>query len=168
MGTAVSANSHATASLVGGIDLSRNRFGQLALELVAKLSPVAEVLSRHGLTPPQLRMLFNDPHFVGIYKETRARWHGDLNSQERMRAKAQMLAEDSIMDIYEIAVDPMANPSQRIDAHKHLASLGDLLPKKDKDADIGGKVNITINIPVPGEEPLVVNAEAVEEPDGEK
>ena len=156
------ASSHAMAALVGGIDM-KHKFAQLAQELVAKLSPMQEVLERHGLTAPQLKMLLRDPQFLSIYKETKARWNGDLNAQERMRAKAQMLAEDSVMDIYEIVVDPMANPGQRIDAHKHLASLGDMLPKKDKDADIGGKVNITINIPVPGEEPVVVNAEVADE-----
>lgn len=122
----------------------------LAFELAAGLNATPEILSRFGLAKDQLKHLIrHDTQFRHQIREYRREWHAPKNAKERIRFKAQLAAEDGLLDLYAIFKDQDAGVTARIEAYKQIVSLADVAPKKDA-PDIGSKFSITINL---GESP---------------
>lgn len=122
----------------------------LAFELAAGLNATPEILSRFGLARDQLKHLIrHDAQFRHQIREYRREWHAPKNAKERIRFKAQLAAEDGLLDLYTIFKDQDAGVTARIEAYKQIVSLADVAPKKDA-PDIGSKFSITINL---GESP---------------
>lgn len=119
---------------------------RLIWELVANITPPADVLVRYGLTPADLAAKKNDKMFVAAFKEAKALWASDLNVQQRIRIKAALLTEDTLMDIFMIAKNPDMNAQYRLEASKHLAAMGDALPKKGGEGGGGAGFKLTINM----------------------
>jgi hypothetical protein len=78
-----------------------------------------------------------------------------MNAAERVRIKAAALAEDGLMDIWHLLVDQDVNPSVRLDAHRHLAKLADVEPRRE-DAQSGPTFSLTLNLGSDGAPPIVV------------
>lgn len=120
---------------------------ELIMELVAKISPAAEILARYGLTAEQFKQKLNDRMFLAAFKETKRVWESDLNYSERVKKKAGLLLEDMLLGLYRKAQQPETSISAHRDAVETLAKLSDAWEpgKKQGAAAPASTVNITIN-----------------------
>ena len=121
----------------------------LAAELAAKLYSVPEIMERFGLNKNQLTRIVTDPHFKEVYAEAKALWNGSDNLRERIRKKAGLLLEDSILPLYSIIHNTELAPAARIDAFSKLVNIADMNATKGggEGGNSGGegfKLNITI------------------------
>ena len=106
---------------------------QLALELIAKLEPIQNVLIRHNLTEPELKKLLKEPAFKQQIKEAKQYWDSPSNLRERVQAKTGMLIEDSVMEMYTLIHDSDLNPAARLDAFKTLARMANMEDPQKKE-----------------------------------
>jgi hypothetical protein len=118
---------------------------RLAWELVAQIAPLSDILRRHTMTFEQLKEKLRNPLFRSMVHETKKIWRSELNTKERIRIKAQLAVEESMLEILAIVSDRNTPASSRIDAFEKLAKIGDLT-EKDKNQTTGERVNITINL----------------------
>lgn len=133
---------------------------RLAWELVAQISPLPDILRRHGLTYDDLKNKLREPLFRSLVAETKRIWKSDLNTKERIRIKAALLVEDSMLEMYGVVHNRELSPQARIDAFESLVGIADLKP--DKNGSATGE-RVVINISVPGiEKPVVIDSHAVE------
>jgi hypothetical protein len=118
---------------------------RLAWEIAANIAPLPDILRRWTLTYDDLKKKLRDPLFRSLVKETKAIWKSELNTKERIRVKAQLLVEDSLLDVYSIVGDKAMHANARIDAFEKLAKIGDLTAP-DKAQTSGERVTININL----------------------
>lgn len=120
---------------------------KLALEIAAELSPAHEVIQRYGLSTSEFALVASTPKFRQLYKEARAYWGSDSNAKERIQAKATMLVEDSMLEMFAIIHNKTLAPAARIDSFKTLSKMartsGDA---KDEGAAVGSQFSITIDL----------------------
>jgi len=140
---------------------------RLALDLAMGIKPVAALLDDYGLSAAQMRQRMADPNYQAQIREYRRIWSSPMNAAERVRIKTAVMVEDGLTDLWQIMTNAEMNPSVRLDAHKHLTRLADVEPQRSADAG-GSRFSVTINLP--GQEQMVVEANAVpvaetEEPD---
>lgn len=119
---------------------------RLIIELVANISPPADVLKRHGLTLADLRAKKRDTLWVSAYKEAKAFWDSAPNVRERIRMKAGMLLEDSLEDMLLIIKDPQMSAQYKLEATKQLGVLSGAATVKPAAGDVGSGFKLTINI----------------------
>lgn len=121
----------------------------LALELVANLSDLPEILTRYGLTKAQMGKLLRDPEFKIIYSQAKAKWGADANAADRVSTKATLMVEDSLLSIYSILHDNDSSAASRLQAFGALVDLSDASPKKQaaKQGENSNGFSITINLP---------------------
>jgi hypothetical protein len=113
--------------------------------LVANISSVPDILTRHGLAPADLKKKMADKMWVSAYKEAKAMWSSDLNVQARIRFKAGLLLEDALEDLMLIIKDPMQAPSQKLEATKQLDALSGTSKPKGSEST-GSKFTVNINL----------------------
>jgi hypothetical protein len=130
---------------------------RLAWELVAKIAPLPDILRRHNLTVEKLRVMLKEPMFRSMVVETKKIWESELNTKERIRIKAQLLVEDSMLDVYGIVQNDQMSPQVRVDAFEQLAKIGNVATPDKQDA-VSERTVITINIPG-AQAPITVSAE---------
>lgn len=140
--------STALQRLTGNGTAFSERDARLALELVSGLSSVKDVLDRYGMTELELRQKLATPGFQALLKETRQAWQSDLNARERVKLKAALLVEDSLMSVFRVANDKDVGVTARLDAFKSLAKIASV-DEADKQAG-GGAGRFVLNINVPG------------------
>jgi hypothetical protein len=126
---------------------------RLAWELVAGIAPLPDILRRWTMTFDGLKEKLRDPLFRSMVNETRKIWKSELNTKERIRIKAQLLVEDSLLEIFQIVADKEVSPQARVDAFKNLANIGDL---NEKEKNPQAAERVTININLGGDEPLKI------------
>ena len=97
--------------------------GQLAMDLVAKLKPPAEVLAKYDLTVEQLAALAETPQFRLRLKEAKVAWNSDDNAPERIRQKATTLVEDSLITVYQMIHDDSLSATAKLDSFRTLAKM---------------------------------------------
>jgi len=119
---------------------------RLIWELVAKISPAADVLKRYGLTPQDLAAKKRDKMFVSAYKEAAALWHSDMNVQQRIKYKSGLLLEDSLPDLMMIIKDPNMAASLKMEATKQLGQLSQTINPKSAGPNEGSGFKLTINL----------------------
>ena len=135
------------------------RDARLALELVSGLSNVKDVLARYGMTEEELRTLLATPGFQALLKETRGAWQSDLNAKERVKLKAALLVEDSLMSIFRVVGDKNASMTARLDAFKSLAKIASVDEPEKKEGGGAGRFVLNINVPG-GPAPVVIEGAA--------
>lgn len=119
---------------------------RLAVELAVQISPLPEVLKRHGLTTADLRTKLRDPAFRHMVKEAKRTWQSDLSVKERIRLKSQVLVEDSLLGLYNIFHDGgMAAPA-RLDAFKQMARVATVDAPDKEQGTMGERISININL----------------------
>lgn len=132
----------------------------LALELVAGLSAPAKILERHGISPTQFKLIAKTPAFKQLYREANSFWNSDKNAADRIKAKSQMMVEDSLIDIFRIIKDERANPASRLDSFKQLSMLGGVSgTQKQEGGGSGEKFSISINLGDSPAEKVVVDVD---------
>lgn len=119
---------------------------RLVWELVANISPPAEILKRHGLTVQDFAAKKRDAMFIAAYKEAKSVWNSDLNVQQRIKFKAGLLVEDSLQDLFVIIKNPEMSAQLKIDAHKQLSALAGATGNKQQGGEGGSGFKLTINL----------------------
>jgi len=133
---------------------------QLAAELAFDISPLEEILSRHGLTKAELKAKLQNETFRGMVAQAKRVWKSDLSVKDRIRLKSMMLVEDSLLELYTIFNDAGVAASSRIDAFKSLAKVA-TVDAPDKDGAAPGE-RVQININIPGiAKPITIDAQTL-------
>lgn len=115
----------------------------LAAELATRLYPIADTLVRFGLDKAQLQHLMQDPQFRHQVKEYKREWESPLSAKERVRIKASIMVEDSLLELHRIFHDVAMNPQARLDAFKQAVNLADMQPKANAQPE---QTKFTLNI----------------------
>ena len=121
----------------------------LCLELAAKIRPADKVLSDHGIEVTEWPLLKSHPYFLQRMREATKYWNSTDNSVDRIRAVSGAMTEEALLPVFQIAHDPDAHPSARLDAVKLLAKLSGAEPQAKSAFGGGGsgeKFTININL----------------------
>lgn len=119
---------------------------RLIWELVAEISKPSEILKRHGLATTDFAAKMKDKLFVSAYKEAKTAWASELNVQQRIKLKAGLLLEDSLMDILLIVKDPLMATTHKLEATKQLGQLSQTINPKPNAGGEGSAFKLTINL----------------------
>lgn len=119
---------------------------RLIWELVANISPAADVLKRHGLTVADFAAKKRDTMFVAAFKEAKAVWNSDMNVQQRIKFKSGLLLEDSLQDLFLIIKNPEMAASLKMEATKQLGQLSQTINPKQSAESGGSAFKLTINL----------------------
>ena len=126
---------------------------QIAAELAAGLIDGEGVQERYGLSPEQWELLRMNPPFRAMVAEALQTWAGDMNAGQRITKKSEILLEDSLPVLDEIAHNPSIVPSVRIEAIKQMESLTNRKAKVEGGSsssgftlqiNIGGRPGVTL------------------------
>jgi hypothetical protein len=140
------------------------RDARLALEIVSGLSKASDVLARYGMTEAQFREKLQNPQFKQLLRDTKQVWQSDLNVKERIRLKAALLVEDSLLGIFRMMGDKDSGPLTRLNAFRELARIASVEEKENKGGGAGSKFVLNITVPG-GAQPVVIEGSA--EPKGD-
>lgn len=119
---------------------------RLIWELVAEIHKPAEILARHGMVAADLAAKLRDKMFVTAFREAKSAWKSELNVQQRVRLKAGLLLEDSLMDILLIIKDPLMATVHKLEATKQLTNMADVGKQKPGVEGQGSAFKLTINL----------------------
>ena len=120
--------------------------GRLAVELACQISPVQDICKRYELTRADLRVKLRDPTFRKMVVEAKRAWHSDLSVKERVKLKASVLVEDSILAVYNMLHDKENPTASRLDAFKQLAKVADVDSPGKSNMEAGEKFTVVINL----------------------
>ena len=138
----------------------------ICAELAAGLSDASGIREKYDISDEQWKRLKISPAFRSMLKEALQEWSGDLNAGKRITKKAEIVLEDSINILYEIAHDKEKPSQQRIDSVKQMAALAG---RNQRDAAQGGggdgRAVINIHIDTGEAEPKTVTIDAVALPE---
>ena len=132
---------------------------QIAIELAAGLSDAKGIRQRYGMSPAQWDILRKAPMFREMLKEAIARMSGDMNAANRIKLKADMLLEDNLKVLDEIANDRDAQSMARIKALEVTAQLAGKGPSQSKDKEGGGQGTFSLNIVI-GDREVKIESDA--------
>jgi hypothetical protein len=103
--------------------------GRIAWEIAAEIADVPTILTRYGISADGFKKKLRDPMFRMAIREAKAVWKSDLNVTQRIRVKAAMLVEDSLLDVFAIIKNENMPASSKLEAFEKLMKTADLTPK---------------------------------------
>lgn len=119
---------------------------RLVWELVAEIHPPSVIIARRGLSVADFKAKMKDGMFVAAYKEAKGAWKSELNVQQRIKLKAGLMLEDSLMDILLIIKDPLMATTHKLEASKQLGQLSQTINPKPSAVGEGSQFKLTINL----------------------
>jgi hypothetical protein len=119
-------------------------FATLAREIAQDIFPLEQVIRLHNLTDEEWLKISVHPKFVSILNDMQKEWNAAENTPQRIRVKAQAGLETQLECLIADCGDPSIPLSQRTDAYRMLARLGDL--DGQGKINVGEKFSITLNI----------------------
>ena len=133
---------------------------RLAWELTAGISSIGDIMRRHRLTFDEYDAKKKDPIFMAMFTEYKKYWDSDMSAAERVQLKAALLTEDSLLDIYELIKSGDTAPGVKLEAFSSLARAAQVGVKGKDGAPSGGE-RVQININIPGQQGVVVDAPVI-------
>lgn len=119
---------------------------RLIWELVAEIHTPSAIIARRGLSAADFKAKMKDRMFVAAYREAKSAWKSELNVQQRVKLKAGLLLEDSLMDILLIIKDPLMATTHKLEATKQLGQLSQTINPKPTAVGEGSQFKLTINL----------------------
>lgn len=119
---------------------------RLVWELVAEINKPSEIIKRHGLSVADFKAKMKDGLFMAAFREAKAAWKSELNVQQRIKLKAGLLLEDSLMDLMLIVKDPLMATTHKLEATKQLGQLSQTINPKPQVGGEGSSFKLTINM----------------------
>ena len=120
-------------------------FATLAREIAQDIFSVDQIVALHRLTDEEWQAIQQHPRFIAMVKQMTLDWNSAQNTRERVKIKAQTGLESQL----EVFIAEINNPTipltQRVDAGRFLARLGELDGQASSNSGGGGS-GITINI----------------------
>jgi hypothetical protein len=120
-------------------------FATLAREIAQDIFPVEQVIRLHNLTDEEWERISQHRKFTSILADMQREWNSADNTAQRIKAKAQAGLETQIEILIADCGDPSIPLSQRTEAYRVLARLGDL-DGQGKGNVAGEKFIIQLNI----------------------
>lgn len=145
-----------TFSLNSSEPLTTERDSQLALEIVSDLRPFDEIAAAYGYTGVELNERMLKPAFSNIVDNAREIWSSDMNVKERIRTKAALLVEGSLLDMYGLVSDPGVNGAVRNASFVNLAKVAEVDGSGRGSGGDGNGFKLIINLP--SQDPITVQA----------
>jgi hypothetical protein len=118
----------------------------IAAELAAGLSDVDGIKKTYGITGPQWDLMRKSPMFRAMLKEAMEKLAGAPNAGKRITMKSEIVLEDSIQVLHEIAHDKDAQSAARIDAIKTMGQMAGRNTKEGVAPGTGGGFNLILNL----------------------
>lgn len=119
---------------------------QIVTDLAAGLSDAKAVRERYGISQEQWNLLKKNAHFRSMLKEAVQRLQGDLNAGARIKHKADILLEDNLHVLDQVANDREAQSMARIKAIETMADLAGRKSSVQKEGGGAGAFNLQIVI----------------------
>lgn len=123
-----------------------DRDSRLAVEVAVQIRPIAEVLQAYSLSRKDLVRKLKDPMFRDMVKQAKSIWSSDLSIKERIRLKAQVCVEDSILEVFGIVHNPEMAVPAKLDAFKQLARVAEVDSPERGKGDSGSRFTVSINL----------------------
>lgn len=118
----------------------------LAREIAMDLFDVGQILELHRLTDDEWRRIQETPKFQQMLAEMLAEWNSAASTRDRVRLKAATGLE-SVLEVYIRNIGDETIPlTQRTEAGKFLARLGELDGQHAGMSGGGGQLLIQLNI----------------------
>ena len=119
---------------------------RLAVELAVQIRPVNEILITYSATRSELVTKLKDPMFRDMVKQAKRLWSSDLSIKERIRLKALVCVEDSLVEIFGIVHNPDNALPAKLDAFKQLSRVAEVdAPERGK-GETGTRFTVEINL----------------------
>jgi hypothetical protein len=119
-------------------------FAALAREIAMDIFPLAQVLKLHQLDDAEWQRISANKRFQSILDGMVREWNSAINTRERVRIKAATGLE-SVIETYIQEISDVSIPlTQRVEAGKFLARLGEL--DGNISGELGERFSITLNI----------------------
>ena len=126
----------------------------LAREIAMDIFPTEQVLAIHKLEDAEWQRICVNPKFQDMLASMTREWQSAANTRERVKAKAATGLEAMLETYIREIGDETIPLTQRVEAGKFLARLGELDGNGDKfDGDAGKSV--TINITTSQDRPTI-------------
>lgn len=122
----------------------------ICAELAAGLATAAEIRAKYQISQQQWDRLKKSPPFRAMLAEALGEWRGDINAGKRITKKSEIMLEDSLPVLYEIAHDKESPRQQRLDAVKAMGVFAGRTNSKGEGsaAQGGGSSGAVINITI--------------------
>jgi hypothetical protein len=133
----------AEAGILAGIT---DHDARLITDLVLNLKPKADVLANYGITMAELTAKAASPAWANMYREMDRVWKSEMNTAQRVRLKAALLLEDSLVPIYGIIANPNMPVAAKLNAFEQLTKVSTVANVPRDATGNGEKHSITINI----------------------
>lgn len=141
-------------------------FATLAREIAMDIFELPDILRMHRVTDEEWERISTHPKFTQMLGEMIRDWNGASNTKERVRVKAATGLE-SVLENYIREINDADIPlTQRVEAGKFLARLGELDGQVIGGGQAGGGVTINIST-TPSMPPLQLTVEQTPVIDGE-
>jgi len=101
-------------------------FATLAREIAQDIFPVDQVVALHRLDDEEWAKIQAHPRFIAMLGQMQVEWNSAANTRERIRIKAQTGLESQLEVFINDINDASIPLSQRVEAGKFLARLGEL------------------------------------------
>lgn len=121
---------------------------KLAREVARNLIPINEIRERYHLTETEYQNLVKSQHFAVRFTEELDLWSASTPKaiNERITAKAGVMIEESIPQVFELIHDPAQPMAAKIQALQWASSLAGFSKKEGVVRDGGDKVRFNIYI----------------------
>jgi hypothetical protein len=118
----------------------------IAMEIAAGLATPESVCARYGITDAQWKVLKKNATFRAMLKDALERLSGDMNAGSRIKLKADVLLEDNLSVLDQVANDKDAQSMARIKAVEVIAGLAGRGPASQKNVEGAGGNSFSLNI----------------------
>lgn len=129
---------------IGPSEVFAVNFAALARELAMDILPLSDILRLHQIDDDSWTKIQANQNFQRQLDELVKEWNSATNVRERMKIKAATALEAQLEVIVQDIADPGIPLTQRVEAAKLLARLGDLDGQREQ--GIGERFSISINI----------------------
>ncbi len=146
------------ANMQSAVNLSR-----LARDLAMDIYEVDQIRQTYALSTEQFSRIVEEPQFAKMLRDMIVDWQSASGTAERVKVKSAVGVEIALDIIMADVVDRTVPLTQRIDALKLLARLGEL---GEKEAALGGgggsgvQININLGVPGQGQPPKTIHIDA--------
>ena len=132
-------------------------FATLAREIAQDIFTVEQIVSLHRLSDEEWQQIQKHPKFLAMLSDMQREWNSAANTKERVRVKAATGLETTLETFIAEINNPSTPLTQRVDAGKFLARLGELDGSAAGSGVTGGGVTINI-VTSSNREPISIEA----------
>lgn len=141
---------------------------KLAREIAMDVLPVQDLLTLNHISDEEWCRIQDDPKFQVMLKDMVLEWNSASNTRQRIKIKAQTAIEVLMDTLFREVIKGEAPLTQKVDAVRQLARLGELEGAQVGGGQAGDRVSIVINMGAPQApaEPITIDVTPNQSVDG--